>query len=160
MGHYRSAQVCLNGHQITDNIEDSPAFMSEFCSTCGEKTIRACPNCQSQIRGDYVTPGVAVIGFGYTPPRFCHACGKPYPWVQHKLDAAKEMADELEGLSAEDRERLKQSLEDLTRDTPKTDTAILKYKMIAKKVGGAAGAMLNKIIAEIATEYVKKQMGL
>jgi hypothetical protein len=93
-------------------------------------------------------------------PRFCHECGQPYPWTEAKLAAAQELADELEGLTSEEREKLKASVVELTRDTAQTELAVVRYKKIIKKVGGAGGAALNKIVVGVATEAAKKLLGM
>ena len=57
MGHYDVQQVCLNGHQITDNYNRSPEFRKTHCNKCGEKTIHQCPECNHPIKGDYHVDG-------------------------------------------------------------------------------------------------------
>jgi len=84
MGHYDAQQVCLNGHQITDNYHSSPEFRKKFCPTCGAETIHQCPNCGHEIRGDYHTDGVVAIGFPTPVPTHCENCGKPFPWTEKK----------------------------------------------------------------------------
>jgi hypothetical protein len=80
MGYYDIQQVCLNGHQITDNYNRSPEFRKNFCDKCGEKIIHQCPECGHPIKGDYHVQG--VIGISETPvPTHCENCGKPYPWT-------------------------------------------------------------------------------
>jgi hypothetical protein len=83
MGRYDTQQVCLNGHQITDNYYSSPEFRKNFCTKCGEKTIYQCPNCGSDIRGDYHADGVVAIGFKTPVPTHCEKCGKPFPWFKN-----------------------------------------------------------------------------
>lgn len=82
MGYYDVQQVCLNGHQTTDNYNRSPQFRKNFCATCGEKTIHQCPNCDTPIKGDYHSDGVVVIGGPSTSvPTHCENCGNPFPWT-------------------------------------------------------------------------------
>jgi hypothetical protein len=108
---YDVALVCLNGHIVNDRFVASPQFNKKFCDKCGEATIAACPACNKPIQGDYIDPSYTVVGMGQVPaPGFCQHCGKPFPWTDRKLAAAKEMADELEGLSPDEREKLKQTL--------------------------------------------------
>jgi len=91
MGQYHTAQVCLEGHPVTDSIERSPELMQEHCSKCGNPTITQCPRCQAAIRGDYDVPGVCAIGFPYEPPSYCHACGAAFPWTEARIRAAIQM---------------------------------------------------------------------
>lgn len=89
MGHHDVQQVCLNGHQITDNYNRSPEFRKSFCSTCGEKTIHQCPECNYPIKGDYHVDGVIAIGGRTKVPTHCENCGKLFPWTERKESIAK-----------------------------------------------------------------------
>jgi hypothetical protein len=81
MGVHDAQQVCWNGHQITDTYHRSPQFRRPFCPKCGAKTIHQCPDCKTEIRGDYHVNGVVVIGVESTPvPEFCEGCGHAFPW--------------------------------------------------------------------------------
>ena len=81
MGSHDAQQVCLNGHQITDNYHRWPEFRRSFCEKCGEKTIHQCPECRADIKGDYHVEGVFSVST--TPvPRFCEKCGTPFPWSE------------------------------------------------------------------------------
>jgi len=84
MGFYDTAQVCLNGHVITDRYRSSPALRQDFCDRCGAETLIACPNCKIPIRGEYIVENVFVVtGEEPKPPVFCHTCGAAYPWAQN-----------------------------------------------------------------------------
>ena len=159
MGSYDVAQICLNGHVITNRVRRTPEFMQRFCKKCGESTITECQNCKTPIRGDYHVDGViAISGRAPTAPSFCHECGKAYPWTERKLEAAWELAEELEELSDGEKEKLKQSLNDLVRDTPKTEVAATRVKKMLSKVGKESFAAMKSILLDIATEAVKKSL--
>jgi len=96
------------------------------------------------------------IGYRYTPPSFCPDCGKPYPWTEAKLKAARELTDLLEGLSQEEREILKKSFGDIVRDTPQTKVAAAQFKRLAAKVGKIAAEQLRELVVDIASETAKK----
>ena len=72
MGEYRKAEVCLNGHATTMDLQYSE-LTSPYCSQCGAKTIRECPSCNSSIRGNYRVEG--VISMDDPVPAYCHSCG-------------------------------------------------------------------------------------
>ena len=152
---YRTALVCLSGHTATDRLEEAPETAERYCSECGSKTIRVFPKCGEGIRGDYHVPSVAAIGFEYSPPNHCHHCGSQFPWTRARIDAAKEMAGELD-LSDQDRETLKGAIDDLSSDTPRTEVAVLRYKRIVGSVGKTAGNALNSIMVAVITEAAKK----
>ena len=123
MGYHDVAQICLNGHVITENAQRSPEFRKKFCDKCGEPTTTQCPKCNAPIQGEYHVEGVVAIGFNPVAPNFCHECGQPYPWTQRRIDAAKALAEDFEDLSNDERQKLKQSLDDLYRDSPNTEVA-------------------------------------
>lgn len=96
MGYYDVQQVCLNGHQITDNYNGSPQFRKNFCSICGEKTINVCPNCNQPIRGDYHVEGVVCLGSTTSVPTHCENCGQPFPWTIRKAELSTSLSEPLD----------------------------------------------------------------
>jgi hypothetical protein len=91
MGRYDIQQVCVNGHQVTDRYYGLPEFRRKFCKQCGASTIHACPNCGTEIKGDYEVEGVVAIGFETPVPPYCESCGHPYPWTEKLQETAQEM---------------------------------------------------------------------
>ena len=157
--YYDVALVCLNGHVVNDRFVSSPEFNKKFCDRCGEPTISACPACNKSIQGDYINPSVAIIGIGQMPaPGFCQHCGKAFPWTDMKLAAAKEVADELDGISSEDKAMLKQTLDDLVREGPRTEPAKLRFKRIMKKVGKESYETMRGVVTNLVSEAIKKSM--
>lgn len=131
--------------------------MEKFCRTCGAACITACPNCKMDIRGYFHVPDV-ISSVEINTPGFCHNCGKPYPWVGMNLNAARELADELDGLKPEEREALKDTLEDLIRDTPRTQVAVVRFKKLLPKAGRVAAEAMKKLMIDIVTEAAKKSI--
>lgn len=167
MTFYGNALICVNGHLINSDAGADPDKNSAFCPECGAAALAACSNCNKPIRGDQYDDqhdGVEVLGplkLGFwRVPGHCHACGKPYPWTQRKAEALGEMIEELDGLSGDEREKLKKSIPDIIADTPKSETAAFRFKKAITKVGQAGGKMLTDILTNVATEAVKKSMGL
>lgn len=158
-GYYTTAEVCPNGHHTTASAETSPALRSNFCPECGEATFTNCKDCGGQIRGDYHVPG--VVGFWeWSPPNYCHQCGEPYPWTTRRLATAKAMADEIDRLTPQDREILKQSLPELGRDSPRTDLAVTRYSKLREKMGKTAASAFDKVVGALATAAVKTTLGI
>lgn len=155
--YYDTAQVCLNGHVINSKAQTLPVSNQNHCDECGEKTILACPECNTPIRGDHHVPGVLAIS-RYSPPAFCHNCGKSLPWTQRKLDAARELADEFDDLTEDEREQLKCSLGDLLQDTPKTQVAETRFKRLMKKAGKEAYDGMKTILVDVVSDAVKKSV--
>ena len=170
---YDTAQICISGHVANWMSKSHPENNKKFCDKCGAQTIINCPKCNAPIRGYYhethgayeeidtmvneiSNPPPETI-LDYSKPRgFCPDCGKAYPWTEAKLKAAKELSDELDNLSAEERDLLKKSLDDIVRDTPQTTAAATRFKKIVSKAGKVAANGLRDIIVDIASETAKK----
>lgn len=152
---YDTAQVCMNGHAINDSVQQFPQHNQEFCDKCGAKTIIACEECKTTIRGHYNISG-AIGVFEYNPPKFCHKCGSPYPWTKKGLKAAKDLAEEIENLTPEEKKILKQSLDELVKDSPNTQVVALKFKKIMSKAGKTSAEALKEVLINILSESTKK----
>ena len=156
---YDVAQICMNWHVANSATQRYPDQNKNFCDKCGDPTITACPACNRPVRGKYHAPGVIVIGDDPAPAH-CIECGKPYPWTERRLAAAKKLAQEMEGLTVEQRGLLARSLDDLVRDTPQTPVAATRFKQPMAKVGSAAAKGLRDIVVDIASETAKKTLGM
>ena len=159
MGEFLTAQVCMNGHTITEGLELSPDFQSKFCSTCGAQTISECQNCSTPIRGEYYIPGV-IASFDYIPPNYCHDCGKSMPWLEQSMASVTEIIKDLNELPAKDHELFIQTVLELTKDTPRTELAALRYRKYLTKFGKVATDLLNKTVHSIATDAAKRLLDL
>jgi hypothetical protein len=134
------ASVCAHGHVATKTIRYSGAgTLGLHCAECGALTIQSCPSCDAPI------PGGDPMNTGeWVPPAFCISCGAGYPWTEERLSAARESIELLEGLSHEERDELRASLDALVVDTPRTQVAALKAKRLIAKAGGpAVGALVD-----------------
>lgn len=158
MGIYRVAQICLNGHCITYRADTSPELKSNFCPQCGARTITHCPSCNSPIRGEYDVPSVFVLGGKYTPPRYCHNCGNPYPWTQAAFDEIDMLARDDGNVSGAEVERLQRVLPDLITDTPRTRAAAKFFIDILRKSGEMLKDAMLDFAAKFATEMVKSYL--
>jgi hypothetical protein len=139
-------------HQAKIFLENprEPEQLPPFCSKCGAKNISVCQQCQKAIEKQYSR----VI------PAYCVGCGKPFPWTEAALSAAKEFTDEQEALNAEEKLVLKGTFDDLTSDTARTSLAAIRFNNLVKKIGPVAGGVLKQIVVSVATEAAKKSIGL
>ncbi len=93
----------------------------------------------------------------YSRPRFCHVCGRPYPWVEEQLRTARDLLDHDDDLSLEDREDLWGDLQYVMSD-PKADLVPAKTKLIAiklKKASAYVRETMLDLLAKIAVESMK-----
>ena len=136
------ALVCANGHVVTGTIRYSdPDELGAYCADCGASTLICCPRCQAPI------PGSDPMWLGaWAPPAFCVGCGAAYPWTEAILSAAHESIALLDGLSDQEREELRGSLDALIVNTPRTQVAALRAKrLIAKARGPAVSTLVDGI---------------
>jgi len=93
----------------------------------------------------------------YDPPSYCHACGRPYPWMQERLRTAKDLLDHDDKLAFDDRERLWDLLQYMMSD-PKSDLAPAKKKLIEidlEKAKAETKDFIQGVIAKMGVEAMK-----
>lgn len=149
-------RTCLNGHVISNYVEEESA-QQMWCHRCGQPTIDKCPACNGPLRGGHKFRPVST---NPKPDAYCLHCGRPLPWTEQAMSAAKEYADELTELDQSEKALLKSTLDDIASDTPRTNLAISRFKKLAAKVGPSAGEMLRKLVMDLATDAAKKHLGL
>ena len=154
--YYDVAQICENGHVANSMAHDRPDINQDHCNKCGAPTIMGCPSCQTAIRGYYHVPGFSFGIDKYDAPAFCYKCGKSFPWTDARLRAAKDLADELDDLTSDQRESLKKSLDDLVRETPSTRVAETRFKKIMRKAGRDGYEGMRSLLKDIVSETVRK----
>jgi len=160
---YDVAQICPNGRVINSAAKSRPEYNAQFCSRCGEKTTAECAHCHTPVRGSLLhdiswSNHQADYEVNYVRPSFCRTCGEAYPWTHRKLEAAKDLARELDGLDDAERQLLANSLDDIVRDTPSTSVAATRFKRLVAKGGAAAAEMFKDILTDIVSETAKKMI--
>jgi hypothetical protein len=154
-GSYDVGQICLNGHTVNASSREFPQHNKNFCDKCGAATTTTCQACGAPIQGEYYVPG--FIGAShYSPPAFCHNCGKPYPWTEARLKAARDLSDELDNLSDDEKENLKRSVDDIVRDTPQATVAAARFKKLIAKAGKTAADGFREILVDVVGEAAKR----
>lgn len=156
---YRVGLACLNGHGINQRADAEPALNAKFCPHCGEQTIQFCVHCKTPLRGCLDIEGVPGPN-RWDVPNHCYECGAAYPWTERRSQALADAIDELDVLDADERERLKKSIPDILVETPKSETAVLRFKKAAAKAGAAGGNLLMNILGKVAADAVKAKLGL
>ena len=157
MGRYYTQLVCMNGHQITDRLEEFYGTKN-FCSDCGSETISCCEKCNSPIPGDYAVSGVVSIGFETPTPSYCPNCGNPFPWTEKILDSAVELLALDTNLDIATKELIKNSLPDLLVDTPATNLAVAKYQTYIGRTSKIVKDAMHNLLVDVVSETVKKSL--
>lgn len=151
---YDQAQICLTGHTINSSYTVFPQHNKKYCDLCGAKTIIECPNCRQPIRGWYKDGSPFQE---YAPPKFCHNCGGIFPWTKATIEAAKELVDDLEELTAEEKESYKESIDELVKESPKQELAAGRVKGYLMKAGPKIYQEFKDITAKVLSEIIKDQ---
>jgi hypothetical protein len=149
-GVHCDAQICLNGHVRHCNGE--PFDSKAHCTRCGAACIDECLYCREPIHGVRMYSKVY-----YICPKFCHRCGKPYPWMEDRLNTARELLNHDDKLDEDDREKLWNSLQYVMSD-PKADLVPEKKKLITimlEKATGPVREAILDLVAKTAAEYMK-----
>jgi hypothetical protein len=163
---YKVARICLNGHLIgfDEGVEVTgrPGLGhyregDRFCVRCGNKAITICPNCDMKIKGEPNVTWMAADALPpYSIPAFCYNCGEPYPWIQRRLEAAKEQIELEQSLSADDKAALKTDIEDIAHNSPRAENAAKRAKAIFQKIGSTVGSTLRDVFVNFASDVLKK----
>ena len=93
-------------------------------------------------------------------PAFCMDCGAPFPWTKEKLGIARELISDIRELDNEEKENFYRSIEDITKESPRTQLAAIKVKGYLAKAGNVVGGAIRDIVVDIASETAKKMIGL
>jgi hypothetical protein len=100
---------------------------------------------------------VILVSSYVTPaPAFCFNCGQVFPWTTEKVAAAKELADEIDELTPEQRARLKEAIDDVSREGPRNEVGAARIKKLLAGGSTAAGKALWGMTVSLATEAAKK----
>jgi hypothetical protein len=154
---YMTAAVCTRGHVVDDALEFELRDQYDHCDQCESPVITACPNCKTPIRGWLFMPGVFTAPPPYDPPTYCFECGKAFPWIANKVADFKEVTDQLEGVSREDRAKLKAAIDDIAAGGPPAEAAAARIKqMLGGNASTGVARGLWKRSVDIADEAAKK----
>ena len=156
-GGWDIAQICIQGHLVSEGVGAFPEHRQAYCRSCGSGTVWSCGSCDEAIRGALML-GVGVSQ--YKVPGHCHGCGSPYPWTATRVEAMRELAHELDGLSSEEQEQLAESFEELMTDTPRMELMATRFNRLIKQSAGAGRKALVSLAVTAFTEKAKEFIGL
>jgi hypothetical protein len=147
-------QICLQGHVRSS---DGCFERAEKCTKCGAVCIDKCEYCRTPIRGRLAHSPAQH----YQLPLICHApeCGLAYPWMEDKLDTARELLYDNNNLSRGELDELWELLKFVICN-PKSEWAAAKTKLVAIKLATANKAsreFLLDFTAKAAAEVAKSQ---
>lgn len=150
---FDTAQICLSGHVINLSSINFPATNKDFCDRCGEKTITACPQCGTSIRGSQKG---SPPNFNPKAPGYCIKCGGAYPWTEQRIQAAIDLFVEESQAQEAVAKEFEQAVKDIVRDTPRTRLAASRFMRGMKRVGKETASAIKDVLVEIVSETAKK----
>lgn len=154
MGEYRTAQICLNGHVITEDASNAE-LLEKYCSQCGAKTIMCCTSCNAPIRGEYHVRGLIAVS-GYILPKYCYQCGKAYPWTQDAIDSAAALIEEIGTLETAERDMLKSSIPNIMFESAKTEISAVRIANCLRKAAAPLQEVFKHTLYGLAVEAAKR----
>lgn len=173
-GYFAKALICESGHLITPNAEEEKGPVTRRCTRCGKKVIDKCQHCGHEIPGEAFaeTNGLTIthgptgtthgplyksLGFGGVP-KYCPSCGTPYPWTRSAIEAALEYIDTLSILEPAERDEMKEAVDNIVAESPKSLPAARRFAALARKAGGPALAFLQQVFAGVVCEAAKREI--
>ena len=131
-------------------------FKKDYCTLCGAKTIIICQNCNKEILGYYHSK--YAVPYDYVVPKYCHNCGKPYPWTESALQAAAELLALDDNLTLDEAQILVTALPDLLTETPKTQLAVAKFKKLLSSAAQFTVDGVRQFAIDFGCAYVKSEL--
>jgi hypothetical protein len=150
-GQHHDAQICRQGH--VQHCQGTIFESETYCQKCGAPCIEECQYCREPILGMLLK----TKWIYYEAPSYCHGCGHPYPWMEERLNTARELLDHDDQLTEGDRKLLWNDLQYVMSD-PKADLVPAKKKLINIKLNKASAVVREAVldlVAKIAVESVK-----
>lgn len=145
MRGYYAAQICENGHLVT---EWGPDPSMKFCQACGARVINQCSSCGEDIPGQpegSFSAGQPDVASGRT---CCRNCGKPYPWTERRLGSLEKLL--VMGASDTQKAELAEDLPALVTSSPSTEAAATRFKLFLKAAKPEVVAVARAVITEAA----------
>jgi len=92
----------------------------------------------------------------YNLPQFCYDCSQPYPWMEHRLETARDLLENDDELNPDDRENL-WSLLQYVMSYPTSDLVPAKRKLIEINLAKAGATTRDMVIDFLAKVPLKCQ---
>jgi hypothetical protein len=158
------ALVCAGGHLINDQVRGDPSRNLDQCPSCDSEVISACPGCREPVPGFRYEPGNDQASLRSTerslavPPRYCPACGRPFPWTERVMSAVRLVIREMAALDLHERHQLRRSIDHIIRQTPQTGQAVRQINDTLSRIGGESAQTLRELFLSIASAEVRAQL--
>ncbi|WP_338946645.1 DUF2321 domain-containing protein [Fusobacterium pseudoperiodonticum] len=162
--------ICKKGHLQISTLKFSEKYENPYCKECGSEIIDKCPHCNAEIQGgtlkvkkeidlsttDFFNQGYYEkeyrISNNYIP-KYCHNCGKPYPWIENFLNTYKDTLS----LALENETELQNKIYNATEELVKNNFDLKSpmanfFKLLLNKTGDLAKDVVVNTLSSIASE--------
>lgn len=162
--------ICKKGHLQTSILGFSEKYENLYCKECGSEIIDVCPNCNSIIQGgtfevkkeielyntDFFSPGYYEkeyrIPTSYIP-KYCHNCGKPYPWTEDFLNTYKDALSLVLGNEKELQNKIYNATEELVKNNFDLKSPMATFfKLLLNKAGDLTKDVVVNTLSSVASE--------
>jgi len=150
-----TALICENGHIINSAMDSNPERNTKYCKKCGAIGLSKCKNCGANIEGKTHIDGMVYMG-KFKVPKYCHECGKAYPWTINEMEAAKELI-KLTDLTENEKAEFINSLDDISVEGPRNKVGVTKVKMFLEKIGNGLREDVKEVVTNIAVRAISEQ---
>lgn len=162
--------ICKKGHLQESILKLNEKCLNKFCQDCGSEIIDACPNCNSIIQGGILKVKKEIdlyntdffnqryyekeyrIPTSYIP-KYCHNCGKPYPWTEEFLNIYKETLSLALENEAELQNKIYNATEELVKNNFDLKSPVANFfKLLLNKAGNLAKDVVVDTLSSVASE--------
>ena len=158
--------ICEKGHLQLSTLYFYEVYPNSYCKECGSKIIDKCPHCNAEIQGGvaYHRTGRESVVYrdlttktekypNNTVPKYCHNCGKPYPWTEAFLNTYKDTLS----LVLENEKELQSKIYNTTEELVKNNFDLKSpmanfFKLLLNKTGDLAKDVVVNTLSSIASE--------
>jgi len=162
--------ICEKGHLQLSTLHFYEMYPNSYCKECGSKIIDKCPHCNAEIQGgtlkvtkeidlsstDFFNQGYYEKEyriFNNYIPKYCHNCGKPYPWIENFLNTYKDTLF----LALENETELQNKIYNATEELVKNNFDLKSpmanfFKLLLNKTGDLAKDVVVNTLSSIASE--------
>ena len=158
--------ICEKGHLQLSTLHFYEVYPNSYCKECGSKIIDKCPHCDAEIQGGvaYHRTGRESVVYNTlttktqkyandTVPKYCHNCGKPYPWTEEFLNVYKETLS----LALENETELQNKIYNATEELVKNNFDLKSpmanfFKLLLNKAGDLAKDVVVDTLSSVASE--------
>ena len=168
------AAICKSGHLQSSTLKKEETLQGEYCRECGLAIIDHCQECNTMIIGgkireklvsyNGITGGDKTYRTERIPnnfiPKYCHSCGKPYPWTITFLAEYKELLElQSTNIDKETQEKIYSTVSKvITEKDVSSSISFQKLKSLLQPIVGFSKEILVNSLSQVLTGEITKKL--